>query len=98
TGLHCINDGICDGKDRGMGAPGDEIAAGEVLWGFATLCVLNQGREVLLSVRRRADVLYPRKPDGTRGVDPIAVGVLRRHKAVRGDQDRAVEPLKLLPL
>ena len=60
--------------------------------------MLDQGREVLLPVRGGADVLEPRKPDEPGGVDPVAVGVLRGDKAVRGDEDRAVEPLELLPL
>ncbi|OQC69276.1 MAG: hypothetical protein BWX50_01016 [Euryarchaeota archaeon ADurb.Bin009] len=43
-------------------------------------------------------MLQSRKPDEPGGVDPVAVGVLRGNQAVRGHEDRAVEPLELLPL
>ncbi len=98
AGLHRIDDRIGYSEDRGLGASCDQVAAGEVLRGFAPLRVLDQGREVLLPILRCTDVLEPRIPDEPGGVDPVAVGVLRGNKAVRGDEDRAVEPLKLLPL
>src|SRR5690606_7700298 len=63
AGLHRVDDRVSDGKDRGVGASRDQVAAGEILRRLAPLRMLDQGREVFLPVLRHTDVLEPRIPD-----------------------------------